>query len=154
MHDDTWRGRPRSMHQYRSDVLETIAVLAGFHTEIIFPDGCRPDVARVSATYGVFLGDAKHSEGPDDEASLRRLRHYALWLVCPGRRAKRVFAVCHRIGQGRAWRLALNDIAKEICLEAVSTALSRRVASDAEVTWLVSGAMASCKNVRLNKSCA
>jgi hypothetical protein len=52
-----------SMHQYRSDMLETIAVLAGFHIEIIFPDGCRPDVARVSVTHGVFLGDAKHSRG-------------------------------------------------------------------------------------------
>jgi hypothetical protein len=62
-------------------------------------------------------------EGPDDEASLRRLKHYALWLVCPGRRAEYVFAVCHRIGQGGAWRLVLNDIAKETCLDSVSTAL-------------------------------
>ena len=132
---------PSSMHEYRRDVLDSIAILAGFEAAIALPDSSVPDVARVSLTAAaVFLGDAKHTEGPDDGASVARLSRYAAWLVRGNRPHYDILAVCHRAGQGRAWRKVLNTIASDAQINVVRPADSRRLAPDAEITWVICGA--------------
>jgi hypothetical protein len=140
---------PTKMHEHRRDVLNSIAILAGFEVTIVLPDGCRPDVARASLeAKAVFLGDAKHTEGPDDLASLARLTRYAAWLVDGGRLHRGILAICHRSGQGRAWSRALNTIASDARMAVLRGVDSRRLAPDAEITWVI---CAGCRRQSTDK---
>src|SRR5438132_1514167 len=100
VHNTPVRLSPSRTHEYRRGVLDSLAILAGFEIELTLPDGSRPDVARVSVQWSrVFLGDAKHSESPADEAVICRLRRYALWLRGTHTGSTDVLALCHRSGQ-------------------------------------------------------
>jgi hypothetical protein len=132
------------MHRYRTEILKTLATLAGFHAEIALPDGCRPDVMRASLGRELFLGEAKHAESADDEGARRRIRHYGSWLMYFGPGGG-ILAVCHRVGHGREWCGALDSIAKEVS-SFLPPPQFRRLALDAEVTWLVSSPLNSEPN--------
>jgi hypothetical protein len=107
-------GSPSPMHEERRQTLTAIGMLAGFNVPLLtLPDGKVPDVALVSLSNGALLiGDAKHSEGPNDPASQDRLAIYLTWLRRdrPTKRAD-IFAVCHPPGQGTAWTAAINLLA-------------------------------------------
>jgi hypothetical protein len=102
------------MHEERRDTLTAIGMLAGFNVPLrTLPDGKVPDVALVSLSNGALLiGDAKHSEGPNDPASQDRLAAYLAWLRRdrPTRCAD-IFAVCHPPGQDAAWAAAIGLLA-------------------------------------------
>jgi hypothetical protein len=128
---------PSRLHEYRRTLLDTVAVLAGFEIRIPMPDGCRPDVARVAlARDGVFFGDAKNSEDADDNASVARLRRYAFWMPTGG--AQAILAVCHRPGCTESWLRTLSSIVGDAKGE-WPNARSKRVAVDAEVSWVWCG---------------
>lgn len=74
-------GRPATVpsrtHETRRRLLETIAGTAGYRLDMYLPDGRRPDVLRLHVDRpGLFLGEAKHTEGPSDLDSTDRIRHY------------------------------------------------------------------------------
>ena len=97
---------PSRAHETRRVLLETIADGAGYRLTMPLPDGRRPDVLRLHIDRsGFFLGEAKHTEGPDDFRSLDRLRHYLSWLLplCP-RASSGVLAVAHPRGLAPLWR--------------------------------------------------
>jgi len=90
---------------------------------------------RLSSLHGgLFFGDAKHSEGPNDASASARLAEYLRWLWCPARPGLCVLAVCHRAGEGKGWRETLNGMANTS--RRLPPAKSRRLMRDAEVTWL------------------
>ena len=97
---------PSRVHETRRVLLETVADAAGYRLPMPLPDGRRPDVLRLHIDRaGFFLGEAKHTEGPDDFKSLDRLRHYLGWLLplCP-RAVRSVLAVAHPRSLGSPWR--------------------------------------------------
>lgn len=128
---------PSRLHEYRRTVLDTVAILAGFETPIPLPDGSRPDVARVAVARGaIFFGDAKYSEDADDSAVMARLRRYSLWM--PTRGWPGIFAVCHRPGCAESWGRTLRCTVAD-AIGDWPTARSRRLAVDAEISWVVCG---------------
>jgi len=73
---------PTAAHEQRVGELETLAILAGYTVPIRMPWRLRPDVLRSHpATPGLFIGDAKETEGPSCADTLRRLRWYVTALV-------------------------------------------------------------------------
>ena len=135
---------PSHAHEERRQGLETIAMAAGYRLEMRFPGGKRPDVLRLH-TQGssVFLGEAKHTEGPSDLHSVDRLRHYLDWLVGFSRRKGRiVLAVAHARGLGDRWRDRVAWLCEEVCIEGAVE--SRVLTRTTTVTYLASDSGGSC----------
>jgi len=78
--------------------------------EVALLDGERPDVLRRPSTgRGLFVGEAKHSEGPSDMRSVTRLDRYLEWLLPVERTGGlAVLAVAHVNGLDAAWRARLD----------------------------------------------
>jgi hypothetical protein len=73
---------PSLTHEARRALLKTLADVAGFRIEANFPSDDRPDVLRRLVNgRGLFLGEAKYSEGPSNMASVARLDRYLGWLL-------------------------------------------------------------------------
>lgn len=107
---------PSRSHETRRVLLQTIADVAGYRLEMSLPDGRRPDVLRLHvARPGLFLGEAKHTEGPSDLCSVDRLRGYLDWLLplCQ-RDVGCVLAVAHPRGLGRAWRDRMDWLCQDV----------------------------------------
>lgn len=69
-------GAPGPDHEARREVLDALAVLAGFETSAVFPR-VRPDVHRRRRSDGAwFVGEAKATERPDAGAVAERLEAY------------------------------------------------------------------------------
>ena len=119
------RGRPATTpsrtHEARRVLLETMADVAGYCLEMSLPDGRRPDVLRIHVDRpGLFLGEAKHTEGPSDLNSTDRLRHYLDWLVplCQ-RGVGSVLAVAHPRGLEQAWQDRVEWLCQDLRIEGV-----------------------------------
>jgi hypothetical protein len=100
---------PSFTHEARRAHLQTLADVAGFRIEVHFPSDDRPDVLRRLVNgRGVFLGEAKYSEGPSNMASVARLDRYLGWLL-PVQQSggSAVLAVAHSQGLEAAWRARL-----------------------------------------------
>lgn len=110
---------PSAAHETRRVLLETVADVAGYRLTMPLPDGRRPDVLRVHVDRaGLFLGEAKHTEGPCDLDSADRLRDYLSWLVPPCERAVgSVLAVAHPCGLGRPWRHRVDWLCQGLGIE-------------------------------------
>ena len=73
---------PSRTHEARRVLLRTVAEVGGYQLKVALPDGTRPDVLRLHARRrGVFLGEAKHTEGTCDSNSIDRLRKFLGWVV-------------------------------------------------------------------------
>lgn len=105
-----WQHRTRNVpsrtHEIRRSQLETVASAAGYHLPMYLPDGRRPDVLRLHIERpSLFLGEAKHTEGPTDAASTERLYHYVEWLVPLYRKGiSSILAVGHPRGTELQWQ--------------------------------------------------
>ena len=132
---------PSRTHEARRGLLETIADVAGYRLAVSLPDGTRPDVLRLHVNRtGLFLGEAKHTEGPDDLDSVERLRHYLGWLAPPCQRAVgSVLAVAHPRGLGRSWRDRVDWLCQDLRIERVVGSTS--VTPATTVTFVVFGAI-------------
>lgn len=96
---------PSLTHEARRALLQTLADVAGFRIEANFPSDDRPDVLRRLVNgRGLFLGEAKYSEGPSNMASVARLDRYLGWLL-PVQQSGgcAVLAVAHPTGLEAAW---------------------------------------------------
>jgi hypothetical protein len=100
---------PSRTHEARRSLLETLADISGFRRELILPGGDRPDVLRrLDNGRGLFVGEAKHSEGPSDMPSVDRLDRYLGWLMSVERTGGfAVLAIAHSPGLHVAWRARL-----------------------------------------------
>jgi hypothetical protein len=107
--------RPGPVHEGRVRMLEALAALAGFLTEIPgLPDGRTPDVLRIcTGRQGIFLGEAKASEGPGDQEALTRLARYAAWWQRAGRHGPALLVVCCGRSEGGRWAAALTALAAD-----------------------------------------
>jgi hypothetical protein len=108
-------GSPTPEHESRVDELRTLATLAGFTVDVRLPWRLRPDVARLSArTLRLLVGDAKHTEDPDCDATLHRLRWYTTALAgVPARATTVTLALAVPAeGDARGWaRLLVSAVA-------------------------------------------
>src|SRR4051794_40986694 len=91
--------RDTSAHAQRVQLLDDLAVLAGFPLRYKFrlPDGRQPDVFRVDvARHRIFIGDGKKTETPGCTATGARLHSYFIWLRThvAVRDNGAVFAIC------------------------------------------------------------
>ena len=132
---------PSRAHEMRCVLLETIADAAGYRLTMPLPDGRRPDVLRVHLDRArLFLGEAKHTEAPDDFKSIDRLRHYLGWLgpVCQ-RAVGSVLAVAHPRGLGCPWRNRVEWLCQDLPFESVVG--SARVTPVTTVTFVVFGSI-------------
>ena len=101
-------------HENRRDELETFARHLGFHLCVCLPPGLIPDVALGHETYNaVFLGDAKHTERPDDRATRARLLRYLCWLASCPCDTEHVFAVAHGPSRDGAWPETIVELGEE-----------------------------------------
>lgn len=66
---------PSVEHEDRVALLDTLARLAGFSSLAGLP-GLRPDVVRRRQPSWLFIGDAKHTERPDDFGTRLRIGRY------------------------------------------------------------------------------
>ena len=130
---------PSRAHETRRVLLETIADAAGYRIEMSLPDGRLPDVLRLHVDRpGLFLGEAKHTEGPSDFSSIDRLRHYLGWLVPLRQRdVGSVLAVAHPRGLGHAWQNRVDWLCQDLRIEGVVG--STNVTPVTTVTFVVSG---------------
>ena len=130
---------PSRAHETRRVLLETIADAAGYRLTMPLPDGRRPDVLRLHLDRTrLFLGEAKHTEGPDDFKSVDRLCHYLGWLVPVCDRALgSVLAVAHPRGLAHAWRVRLESLCSDLPFGRVVASAS--VAPVTTVTFVVFG---------------
>jgi hypothetical protein len=76
---------PSVTHERVRDDLNTLALLAGYGVPLVFPVSLIPDVARIDPRrLRVFVGDAKHTETPNNYETRRRLAQYvghiARWI--------------------------------------------------------------------------
>lgn len=101
-------GAPGDQHEARRQMLDTLAVLAGFEVEATFPR-FRPDVHRRRSSDGAwFVGEAKATEGPDDSHAVDRLRQYVAVCQAPG--SSVLLALCAPIADAAGWRNALATV--------------------------------------------
>ena len=112
---------PSHSHEARRVLLQTIADAAGYRLEMLLPDGRRPDVLRIHVDRpGLFLGEAKHTEGPSDLYSVDRLRCYLDWLLPLYQRdVGSVLAVAHPRSLGRAWRDRVAWLCQDVPIDGV-----------------------------------
>jgi len=117
---------PTRKHETLRDLLEDVAVLAGFCVRVEPPldSGKRPDVLRVRPRDRLlFLGEAKSTETPGCAETRARLFSYMRWIhgvITPTvTAAVIVIAFPHRVSAD-TWAAALRGLAKEAGL--VSTA--------------------------------
>lgn len=130
---------PSRVHETRRALLETIADAAGYRLTMPLPDGRRPDVLRVHVDrVGLFLGEAKHTEGPYDLESADRLRHYLRWFVPACERAVgSVLAVAHPRGLECPWRHRVDWLCQGLEIERVVGSTS--MTPSTTVTFVVFG---------------
>ena len=126
---------PSRSHEVRRVLLETIADAAGYRLKSRFPDGKRPDVLRLHVNRtGLFLGEAKHTEGPTESCSVDRLRVYLDWLVPLCRQnVGSLLAIAHPRGLGRAWRDRVGWLLQDAQIEGFVE--SKAVTSNTTVTF-------------------
>lgn len=128
---------PSRAHEERRLLLETVAMAAGFRLQLTLPDGRRPDVLRLHMHgSSVFLGEAKHTEGPNDLRSCDRLRHYVDWLNRFRDRRGVLLAVAHPRGLGDRWRDQVAWLCEEFGLQ--ESVRSRVLTLTTTVTYLAS----------------
>lgn len=113
----------RRRHDERAEFLACLATMLGCWEEVggELPDGRRPDVLRVDSRRNVlFVGDAKHTEGPSCSATLGRLQEYLRWASVHVRRRDgiAVFAVCFGRSQDETgWVHAGTALGREVGIE-------------------------------------
>lgn len=143
MLDTTIPRNPTRAHESRRTLLETVADTAGYRLPMPLPDGRRPDVLRVHVDRAsLFVGEAKHTEGPYDLASTDRLRHYVSW-VAPlwTRGVGNILAVAHPSGLERPWRDRMDWLCQDLAAEHVVG--SAPVTGCTTVTFVVFGTTGS-----------
>lgn len=111
---------PSVIHEDRAEMLDTLAVLAGFLERVgcPFPDRATPDVLRISlARRAMFIGEAKASESPGDTNAQIRLLAYLRWTAAATLAGvSTVFAMCIDRANRCRWRHVVLDLTAETSL--------------------------------------
>ena len=133
-------------HEEKVDFLDSFAVLIGCreYYGASLPDGYRPDVLRVNTSKAVlFIGDAKHSEGPIGQQTQVRLQRYFRWLAAHINRGNGIgiFAICFaRPSDATGWQQTLGFLAYEVGL-IILEQRTQQFDRDLSVVWIVSTAV-------------
>jgi hypothetical protein len=103
------------------------------------PDGSLPDVSMYNPASGaVFIGEAKHTEDPENKETGARLARYLAWYLRLGRLSpqKGVFALCFGDPQAKnRWRSALIRYAGDVGFKGFDVEIIA-LGSDLWVCWL------------------
>ena len=112
---------PSYVHEVRRLLLQDIADVAGYRLETSLPDRKLPDVLRVHVDRpSLFLGEAKHTEGPSNLCSVDRLRQYLDWVLpLSDRDIGCILAVAHPYGLARAWQDRLGWLFRDLQIDGV-----------------------------------
>lgn len=142
---------PSPAHEKRRLLLETVAMAAGFRLQLTLPDGKRPDVLRLHVHgSSVFLGEAKHTEGPDDPRSCDRLHHYVDRLNrFREQQGSVLLAVAHPRGLRGRWRNRVAWLCEEFGLE--KSVRSRVLTLTTTVTYVASDPVMSAATCRTKR---
>lgn len=137
---------PSELHEDMVDTLRAIATSFGYYRcgSSSFPFRERPDVVRFGQwPHGIFVADAKASEGPSDQEVLRRLRAYMCWFAALRVLGRvDVFALCHgRLHHHEAWTRTLSGLALEFRVRAACSEVT--LARGLYCCLVVSGAVPS-----------
>lgn len=115
---------PGAVHMRLQQLLEDLAVLAGFSRPVRLGGGLVPDLARCGVGGARMIGDAKASEGAGDTASQDRLAAYVRRLAgWPGPRPDHLLVACSTAWDAAAWADVLTELAGRSGL----TVIDRRV---------------------------
>lgn len=115
---------PSVAHEQRAEVLDALAVLAGFSAELAcWPDGTRPDVLRADvARRRLFVGEAKATESPCRSDTAERLARYLAW-VAAARADMTYVAICFgRRDDRRGWIRLLERVSSPAGVDLASVA--------------------------------
>lgn len=124
-------GRPSPRHESRVDILNAVAVLAGFTAPSRIADDLTPDVVRLDLRHRrLFVADAKETETPGTRHTQDRLSAYVVavkaWLLAEYTVR---LAICHGdYGSTGLWLALLRTAARDAALqpsEGSSTILDR-----------------------------
>lgn len=127
---------PSAAHEWRVELLATVAMLSGCRRRVTLDKGMSPDVAAADDTgRRLFVADAKATETAGCSATSRRLRRYlraiSSWRAF-GYDAR--FALCAERGSGD-WDDVLASEARSVWAGDVR-ARSTPVGSDSVLAWL------------------
>ena len=101
-------GAPGLDHEARREVLDALAVLAGFETSAAFPR-VRPDVHRRRRSDGAwFVGEAKATERSDDANVAERLEAYR--DACTSSGAPALFVLSVPLDSAVGWARTLAGV--------------------------------------------
>lgn len=131
-------------HEYRRDMLNTIACVSGFKLPfpLPLPDGSYPDVMQVSVNVtGFFIGDAKHTERPGSSQTIHRLENYTNWLypISENKYWHSIFAICHgRPEDSDDWLELLINLTIEAELPVKKYGI-KQLADDGILNWITIG---------------
>lgn len=113
---------PTSKHEARRDLLEAIAILAGYTLQVPagLLGGREPDVVRFHPRHrSLFIGEAKDTESPLTTSSRIRLLVYMRWFAAEVTRngSDGLFMLCVGSGmQAQQWCIGLSSLACEVGL--------------------------------------
>ena len=130
---------PSRSHEVRRVLLQTIAEVAGYRLGLTLPNGRRPDVLRLHVNRpALFLGEAKHTEGPSNVCSIDRLRAYldCLHPFCR-RDVGSLLAIAHPRGLERAWRDRVDWLCQDVLIDGFVR--SKNVTPTTTVTFVTFG---------------
>ncbi|GAA4534847.1 hypothetical protein GCM10023096_82560 [Nonomuraea ferruginea] len=112
-------GKPSPQHETRVDILNAVAVLAGYTVPSRITDDLTPDVVRLDLRHRrLFVADAKETETPGTRHTQDRLRAYMVamraWLLAEYTVR---LAICHGdYDSAGPWLFLLRTIARDAAL--------------------------------------
>lgn len=133
---------PTAEHEERRAALDAIAILSGFTAPGTggFPDGCRPDVLRLTVDGRcLFIGDAKATETPGNSETLLRLHAYSRWAAGArdGGGAVVVMLCTPTVASAYGWRQTLREAAQMAGVREVEVEVADL--GDWGITWWTYG---------------
>ena len=123
-------------HERRRCELHAFAGHLGFVVPAALGRGLIPDVVLSHSfdSHRLFVGDAKHSESPEDRASNARLLSYALSLK--RRRSPHLLAIACPARHGERWSCQLGALASDAGLVCLTEPWVRKLDSAIEFVVL------------------
>lgn len=144
---DGSRAKGLAWHERRVRFLGEVSSLLGVSTELPgLSSGLTPDVVRVRFDgLLLFVGDAKHTEGPSNSASKIRIFNYLAWLATYWPADAVVAICCGSRAHAGSWLDSLSALAADAGLP-LATGGVEHFATGYNVAWVRAGSVMAERN--------